>query len=403
MISQDNSSGVINFNTKLSDNATWQSYIRVGEGDASATSHLYLQPTAANVYVGYTSASGISSYKFAVNGNGYFNGSVTATNYYATGMTTGYLPYIGSSGLLTQSVVYTNGTNIGIGTTSVGTYAMNISGTLNVGTYIYSQGYKVLYANSGYTFLYDPSGSAALTLYNGNHAATFLYTVSATNYYATSLSIGYLPFISTGNLMDNSLIYQSSSKIGVDTTTLIEKFNINGYAYATGYKTPGGTSAGFLKADGSIDTTTTSGISAYGSWSISGGPVTVTSGTTQQVNFDTENVTQVGTITHSGGSFLLSIGYWEINATIYCNNSLVGTTAIMYIMNLDTNTVLYVTECTVSAGGGFGVCTLSEIVEPSSNIHYGIVMDCGPSTTTFDIRDVIGGNICSTLTLKKIG
>ena len=256
------------------------------------------------------------------------------------------------------------------------------------------------------SFFITNSGVVSALIIASTGAATFASTVTATNYYATSLTNHYLPYVTSGGLFADSTIYQSSGNIGVGTTTLIEKFNINGYAYATGYKTPSGTSAGFLKADGSIDTTaysTVGGISAYGSWSISGGPVTVTSGVTQQVNFDTANVTQVGTITHSGGSFLLSIGYWEINATIYCNNSLVGTTAIMYIMNLDTNTVLYVTECTVDAGGGFGVCTLSEIVEPSSNIHYGIVMDCALSTTTFDIRDVIGGNICSTLTLKKIG
>jgi len=45
-------------------------------------------------------------------------------------------------------------------------------------------------------------------------------------------------------------------KVGINKSNPTEAIDISGYAQADGYKTPGGTSAEFLKADGTIDSTT---------------------------------------------------------------------------------------------------------------------------------------------------
>lgn len=81
-ISQDNTVGSISFNTKLSDNSTWQPYIKIGEGNSSSTSHLFLQPTNGNTYIGSSAAFSVSP-NGALNGtSATFSSSVTASDFY---------------------------------------------------------------------------------------------------------------------------------------------------------------------------------------------------------------------------------------------------------------------------------------------------------------------------------
>lgn len=56
-IFEDSTVGNVDFQIKLSDNSTWQSFMRLGEGNSSGNSHLFLQPTAGNVGIGTTSPS----------------------------------------------------------------------------------------------------------------------------------------------------------------------------------------------------------------------------------------------------------------------------------------------------------------------------------------------------------
>jgi len=86
------------------------------KGDGSLDSNTYLTTTsAASTYVPYTGATtgvDLGSNILTTTGTGTFG------NIIDSGLTSGYLPYANSSKQLTDSVIYTDGTNVGIGTTS---------------------------------------------------------------------------------------------------------------------------------------------------------------------------------------------------------------------------------------------------------------------------------------------
>jgi uncharacterized protein (TIGR02145 family) len=52
-----------------------------------------------------------------------------------SGTNTNYVPYFSDANTLTKSNIYFDGTNVGIGTTSVGTYNLNVNGTVNATSY----------------------------------------------------------------------------------------------------------------------------------------------------------------------------------------------------------------------------------------------------------------------------
>ena len=87
-IKQDNTLGEIAFQTKLSDDTTWQSYIKVGEGNSSANSHLILQPTAGNVGIGTTPSawSGFVALQIGANSNLWSSTIGGSTSYYSNNL-----------------------------------------------------------------------------------------------------------------------------------------------------------------------------------------------------------------------------------------------------------------------------------------------------------------------------
>jgi hypothetical protein len=146
----------------------------------------------------------------------------------------------------------------------------------------------------------------------------------------TSLNNGFVPYKSSGvNALADTKIYTDSSKVGINTTTLTEMFNVNGYTLADGYKTPGGTSAEFLKADGSVDS------SAFINGSGVGGEVgyfsdsdTLTS--SNRFTFDdvTNNLTASGTI--QGGNLISDD---RVTADYYVNIPVMQTSNFAHTSN----------------------------------------------------------------------
>lgn len=137
-ISQNNTDGSVSFNTKLNDNLTWQPYITVGEGNSSSTSHLFLQPTNGNTYIGSSAAFSVSPNGALSGTSASFSSSVTASSFIKSGgtssqylMADGSTSTIGtiSSGIFTPS--FSSASNC---TVSAGSYSqyMRVGSTVTV-------------------------------------------------------------------------------------------------------------------------------------------------------------------------------------------------------------------------------------------------------------------------------
>ena len=217
--------------------------------------------------------------------------------------TQGYVPYYDDTLLMNDSTLFTDGTDFAINTTTIisgvplrvnGTVSMNalwfdttpvlrdIFGTLTLsvlssGSSIKLQNFAgnqmALFKSNGVALIGDNfdnlvdklqvdgsvlstafktvGGNASqLTLGNGGLLyiadLPFLVNVNGTNNFV-------IKYLGTNNAIE-SQIYDNNSGVSINTTTVTERFNVNGYSLATGYKIPSGTSSQFLKANGSVDT-----------------------------------------------------------------------------------------------------------------------------------------------------
>jgi len=177
----------------------------------------------------------------------------TFVNTILTGLSNNYLPYKTASGFA-NSIVYTDGTNIGIGTTNL-SYKLDVAGTgrftqaLQLDTQATATNHAVaggrsittsapltgggdLTANRSIALSYDATNlkltNNALDTIQPIHTGASPTFVTAK---FTSLSQGYVPYhysASTG-LID-SPIFTNGLGIGVSTTTITEKLNLNGNA-----------------------------------------------------------------------------------------------------------------------------------------------------------------------------
>lgn len=216
--------------------------------------------------------------------------------------TQGYVPYYDDTLFMNDSTLFTDGTDFAINTTSIisgvplrvnGTVSMNalwfdttpiirdIFGILTIsvlssGSSIKLQNYAgnqmALFKSNGVALIGDNfdnlvdklqvdgsvlstafktvGGNASqLTLGNGGLLyiadLPFLVNVNGTNNYVIKYS-------GTNNAIE-SQIFDNGSGVSINTSTVTERFNVNGYTLATGYKIPSGTSSQFLKANGSVD------------------------------------------------------------------------------------------------------------------------------------------------------
>ena len=167
---------------------------------------------------------------------------------------TNYLARWTGTNTLSTGVVYDNGTNVGIGTTNVGSYKLNVNGTVNTGALtatsfngnIITSGSgtltlnsKTLTINNSLTF----SGSDGKTINFGSNDLTFSTSAACTLTIPASGTVAlgtgasnYLARWTGANSLSTGVVYDNGTNVGIGTTDVSTyKLNINGAINATSY------------------------------------------------------------------------------------------------------------------------------------------------------------------------
>lgn len=194
------------------------------------------------------------------------NGTTKTTNLAVTGLTTNYLPKVGAAGLLGNSQIFDDGSNVRIGTklqvnTSAGIMYFENSGSFSA--QIRSSGSLVLSADAASgsavtlnTFGLERlrvTGSGAVGVkttapthdfhVNGTtrttkllvnqsadsgEAAQITGTTKTTNLAVTGLTTNYLPKVGAAGLLGNSQVFDNGTNVGVGTALPAFNLDING-------------------------------------------------------------------------------------------------------------------------------------------------------------------------------
>jgi hypothetical protein len=167
---------------------------------------------------------------------------------------TNYLARWTGTNTLSTGVVYDNGTNVGIGTTDVGSYKLNVNGTVNTGALTATSfngntitsgsgtltlNSKTLTINNSLTF----SGSDGKTINFGSNDLTFSTSAACTfTIPASGIAVlgtgasNYLARWTGANSLSTGVVYDDGTNVGIGTTDVSTyKLNINGTVNATGY------------------------------------------------------------------------------------------------------------------------------------------------------------------------
>lgn len=144
--------------------------------------------------------------------------------------TSGFHAKFNGTSTLTNSIIYDDGTNVGIGTTSP--------------TEKLHSAYNIASGASGY-------GDGSFLLKRASDGLSVAnFSINTTSSLAKlSTAFSYLTFETEG--VERARFVQGN--VGIGTTSPSEKLDVSGYVKATGFKTPSGTSTQFLMADGSSD------------------------------------------------------------------------------------------------------------------------------------------------------
>jgi hypothetical protein len=241
-------------------------------GSFSEATQRFTVKMDGNVGIGTTSPA----YKLDVSGTGRFTSTLTATTAKLTNLTNGYIPYhVSDASGLANSVIFTDGTNVGIGYTAPGSYRLKVNGSgyfnsnLSVGGTLgvtgnttlsgtlgvtgattlstayatkYSAGYIWSSASGGYTCGVDGALNG-VSFYNGADTSARIYRQT------NNLYINRGGVIANGLVMDSSGNVTFNQSINIPTTG---KYLQIGSARLT-YEVVEG--VGFLKLAHSNDTT----------------------------------------------------------------------------------------------------------------------------------------------------
>lgn len=175
---------------------------------------------------------------------------------------------------------------------------------------------------------------------SGGTGNTGMYYGHTNRLVLANYTAGGIDFESNGGTVNGTLFPSGNwgfSPSAVDDT--INRVQVGGYVIATGYRTPSGTSLGFLKADGSIDTntyikltdlsSTITGITytnTTGVFSLTSGYVVPT--TTEETNWNTAYTNRITSLTVTGSNGSATLISNTLNIPTYTLAGLGGQTAL---------------------------------------------------------------------------
>ena len=246
---KDKSGVASQITTALAGYAT-QSFVNTG----LATKQDKLQDTTGNIGVGKIDTS--ATEKLDVNGNVKANsfiksggtstqflmadGSVSTLTNPVTGTgTVNYIPKFTSSGIIGNSLIYDNGTNVGIGTTSP-SYKLDVNGMI----FSSGGGFSSPASENGFRLkMYDNGGTnndPGIGLDGSGGGSEVMWFNSLGGFYFNNGTAG------------EKIRITPEGNVGIATTSPSEKLEVNGNVKATGFKTSTGTPNQALTADGSV-------------------------------------------------------------------------------------------------------------------------------------------------------
>ncbi|TXG80732.1 MAG: hypothetical protein E6R13_07625 [Spirochaetes bacterium] len=370
-------------------------------GSYAASSHThddryYTEGEVGNFFSGATAITGYNKSNWDT---AFGWGNHASAGYALANGTVNYIPKFTASGTIGNSLIYDNGTYIGIGTNTP-TATLEVSSSnytgiaisrsiQNAGVYIQAKGYdtgNIYRVSSQITFdqvsdtFWVNGGISFATASSGSLVTRWKILTDGT---FQSNGAGKIE-TSSSNLTLNApfgdiyLMPQSTKNVGIGTISPSEKLDVNGNIKATSFIKSGGTSTQFLMADGSVNSNTyvkTDGTNASGTWgiSITGNAATATTlQTARAINGTAFNGSADITTAKWGTARTITIGNTgkSVNGSANVSWTLaeIGAYAATNPNGYTSNTG---TVTSVSGTGSYGGLTLSGTVTGSGSLTLG--------------------------------
>lgn len=212
----------------------------IGNIDISGTANIVASKIQYGTYFIPSQGSNGQVWTSDGSGVGYWNTpSVSSTTVTGLG-TTNYLPKFTATSTIGNSIIYDNGTNVGIGLTNPTLGKLQVNGNLTV---------DGMQTGTNGLFGYNGSGSHIFSIQRQD--AVGLGTISLSGY----SSIGITGGKTTGSEPSNfHFVVKSNGNVGIGTTTTAQRLTVNGTGSFTGAVTvPTPTTASHAATKGYVD------------------------------------------------------------------------------------------------------------------------------------------------------